>query len=521
MKRFSLRMAVAIALGASALIGGIGLMISSAWLITMAAQHPPISVLLIAVVLVRFFGISRSVARYGERIFSHEVVFKRLTSLRVALFEKLSAHSISFTRDLNSGSYVKSIVDDVERAQEYQLRITLPRYVAIISVTVAVFIGVWIETISVLVMVPASLALLFLVPKLIERACTRTAKKIERLEGSYSQSLNDSAHGLIEASMYGYLDRMRGVNNEQESKLLAEEKTLLKKTGRWQFLTILILGSVVISITLMADSLGKSAHLSAVQIAMLMFLPLVAFEGITAWYPNLFVAGKLVLAKQAVQVILDKPSEIFSHTATQLGEVSTLQVSDLRVAWDKDFMKPINFECKLGEVLVIRGKSGAGKSTLALGLTGLLDYSGSAQINGTEIRDIQQLDRFIVGSLQMGHIFNSSVRENLKIANPDATDEQILTILKILELDSIALDALIGEFGRPLSGGEARRLGVARALLSKAPILILDEPTEHIDDALAQRLESRITDYASTRILIVITHSGWVKSNRTVVIERE
>ena len=110
----------------SAIVGGIGLTISSAWLITMASQHPPILVLSVSIVLVRFFGISRSVARYAERIVSHESVFRRLTDLRVKLFEKLADRTLLIARDLNSGNYVKAIVDDVERAQEYQLRVTLP-----------------------------------------------------------------------------------------------------------------------------------------------------------------------------------------------------------------------------------------------------------------------------------------------------------------------------------------------------------------------------------------------------------
>ena len=151
---------------------------------------------------------------------------------------------------------------------------------------------------------------------------------------------------------------------------------------------------------------------------------------------------------------------------------------------------------------------------------------------------VEKLDGFMRPLLDIGAkrikegkapLFNShmwdgsavSMPENMKIANPEASDLEIQRILSLLELNAISLDEVIGEFGRPLSGGEAKRVGVARALLSQAPICLLDEPTEHLDHNLAQRLETRITEECRNRSLIVITHSGWSKSTRTVTIERE
>ena len=126
-------MLIAYFLGAFAFIGGIGLTISSAWLITMAASHPPILTLSVSIVMVRFFGIFRSVARYTERLLSHKAVFARLTALRVGIYTKIASSSISTSGRFSSGTAVKTIVDDVERAQEYQLRIKLPYAAAVIS----------------------------------------------------------------------------------------------------------------------------------------------------------------------------------------------------------------------------------------------------------------------------------------------------------------------------------------------------------------------------------------------------
>jgi ATP-binding cassette subfamily C protein CydC len=187
----------------------------------------------------------------------------------------------------------------------------------------------------------------------------------------------------------------------------------------------------------------------------------------------------------------------------------------------RPILKDISLSFFPGAKIGVLGLNGSGKSTLALALVGLLPYQGSISIGGIQVREISDLHQYISASLQRGHIFNTSLRENLKIASPQASDTQIQRILTLLELDAIPLDEVVGVFGRPLSGGEAKRLGVARALLSNAPIVLLDEPTEHLDHKLAERLESRIIEECRDRSLIVITHSGWSKSTRTVAIARE
>ena len=142
-------------------------------------------------------------------------------------------------------------------------------------------------------------------------------------------------------------------------------------------------------------------------------------------------------------------------------------------------------------------------------------------MGGVELSHASNLHQILASSLQRTHIFNTTLRENLKIANPDATDEVLEEMLNLLELQEIPLDTVLGEFGRPLSGGEGKRLAVARALLSPAPILVLDEPTEHLDADLALRVEEKIRRVTAKRTLIVITHSGWLKSDRSLDITRE
>jgi len=511
-------------LGAFAFIGGIGLTVSSGWLITMAAQHPPILTLTVAIVGVRFFGISRSVSRYAERVLSHKAVFDRLTSLRVALYQKLASTSIKFVQEFSSSSAVKTLVDDVERAQEYQLRVVLPGVAASLALITGALLGLWINLASFLIIGPALVLTLLIYPRLIMRNCKKAAGEIEKLENKYTDAIEVSTYGITEAQIYGYLDEVQSQSNDLVSSIACSENRVSKKSLLLSYLTALTIGSTLIALVYLANHLRMHADIPKVQVTMLIFLPLVLFEAITSWYPNLFMAGKLTASAASVKN-LAKSSKTLEQPEIQLGEIKELVASDLQVSWSQEFMQPVSFSIKRSELLVIRGRSGSGKSTLAMGLLGLLPYRGSLTSSGIEISTATQLSARVVGVVQRSHIFNTTVRENLKVANPEATDEQIMFALELVELTALinelphGLDTHIGEFGRTLSGGEAKRLSVARVLLSTADVIVLDEPTEHLDAELASRIEKSVRAFLKNRILIVITHSGWLISDATLEME--
>ena len=512
-------------LGAFAFIGGIGLTISSGWLITMASMHPPILTLSVAIVLVRFFGIFRSVARYSERLISHKAVFGRLTALRVRIYQSLVSSSIAVARTFNSGTSVKTIVDDVERAQEYELRVKLPSSSAIISLFAGVALGFWIRPQTLFLSIPASALLLFIYPALIARKSQVIARSIEKSENAYTQILEGSIHGVTEALIYGYLADNLAQARAAEDSIRHQEEDLLKVTWRFSSLANFTIALSVVGFSWLALVLNNHHPIPAVQTTMLIFLPLVIFEAITAWYPNLFAAGKMLMSAQSVRELIKIEADAGSQNVFD-EEITRICADNVSVWWDQPFMKPTSFELHTGELLVIRGASGSGKSTLAMGLLGLLPYEGSLTINYQERSSFSDVSGRIVGTVQRSHIFNTTVRENLRIANQDATDAQILHVLHLVELDQLlseldnGLDTLIGDFGRIISGGEAKRLAIARVLLAEAEIYILDEPTEHLDFELAMRLERVITTHLAKKIAIVITHSGWEKANKTLTMER-
>lgn len=495
-------MILAYLLSAFSYIAGVGLNVTSGWLITMASFMPPVLTLSVAVVMVRFFGISRAATRYLERIISHKSVFGKLAKLRSELYRKIISNPAKVLIAGSGGRLIKQVVDDVERAQEYELRVTLPGAASLISMSAATILAFWLQPGIGLMWLALTLLLTLILPQLAVKDMRPIASELEALENSYSDQVRSSVHGALEAELYGYLDQVIAKSENLEKSIKAVENRLLKAIRRYQITINLLLTASLIQTFLYANT----HSLAPVQVAMLVFLALTGFEATLAWYPNLFTSGKLQMAKENLTSIPE-----LKETVGIEVEFDSIVAHNYSAYWESPIIKPQNFHLKRGEALVLRGASGAGKTTSAMGLLGLISYSGSLKINGVEVNQISNLSELAVGALQNGHIFNTSLRENLKISGADNFDE----VIKLLELDTLiselpdGLDTIIGEYGRGISGGEAKRIILARALLSSAPLLILDEPTEHLDPELADRITSRILDRYRDRALLIITHSGW------------
>jgi thiol reductant ABC exporter CydC subunit len=495
-------MILAFFLSAFSYIAGIGLNVTSGWLITMASFMPPVLTLSVAVVMVRFFGISRSVTRYLERIISHKSVFEKLAKLRSDIYRRITSNSRQLIVSGSSGKLIKQVVDDVERAQEYELRVVLPGAAAVISMTAATVFAFWLQFQMGIWWLLLTIGMTAIVPKFVNSKLRTLTAELESLESEYADQVRNSVHGSLEAELYGYINELNRVTSNLEDSILDKEKLVLKTIRSFQIGINLWISATLIKTLLFANS----HSIPPVQTSMLVFLALTGFEATLAWYPNLFTSGKLRLAKSKLDSLPNLP------ISNKLKvDFDCLVAENYSAFWKQPTNLPMNFKIKRGEVLVLRGASGSGKTTSAMGILDLVNYSGSLTIAGVEVRDIANLSDLVVGALQNGHIFNTSLRENLRISGSENFQE----VLEILELNQLVsempegLDTIIGDYGRGLSGGEAKRIVLARALLSSAPLIVLDEPTEHLDPELAERITARILEKYRDRALLVITHSGW------------
>jgi ATP-binding cassette subfamily C protein CydC len=349
----------------------------------------------------------------------------------------------------------------------------------------------------------------------VRRYLDPVSVEIEELESEYSVEVSSAAFALVEAEVFGYADRYRSDLSARAVEIKEAEQRYFRRTSILQGLFIATLGATLIGIS---TSQRESSELLPVQISMSLFLALVGFEGFTSWFPNLFPAGKNRRAAKTIEEVstftpvIREPQQPSDHT---------ISAKNFSPYWNEVFLPHISFELNRGETLVIHGASGVGKSTLAAALFGFAPYEGSLTIGGVEISSINGVASYVTGTLQSGHIFNTTVRENLKISQPYASDADLLEILSALELVNLSLDEVIGEFGRHISGGEAKRISIARALLSSAPIVILDEPLEHLDHERGLRMQETIARWCAGKTLIVITHAPWLQYSKILELTRE
>ncbi|HEY4461876.1 MAG TPA: thiol reductant ABC exporter subunit CydC, partial [Streptosporangiaceae bacterium] len=514
------RLAVAGLAGTLAAVCSIGLIATSAWLISRAAQHPPVLYLLVAVTAVRAFGIGRGVFRYAERLAGHDAALRILAALRMAAYGKLERLAPAGLAAFRSGDLLSRLVGDIDSLADRWLRVRLPYAVAAAAGAVAVTVSAALLPAAGLVLALSLLAAAVLAPALASGIARRAERQIAPRRGELATASLDLLRGAGELAAFGATGRaLRAVDDADRAVTRGEARSAYGK-GTGAAVAFLAAGFAVWASLVLGVPAVRSGSLAAVALAVVVLIPLAAHEVFAGLAPAAQEIPRLRSAAARVSAVMARPDPVAEPAVPAPVPVPPydLRIRGLAARWDTDgpdVLTGLDLDVPAGSRVAVVGPSGSGKTTLAMVLLRFLDpAAGRVTLGGTDITALESgAVRRIVGlCAQDAHIFDSTLEQNLRLARPDASAGALRDALRrarLLEwVDGLpdGLGTPVGEHGARLSGGQRQRLALARALLADFPVVILDEPAEHLDEATARQLTGDLLTATEGRTRLLITH---------------
>jgi len=514
------RVALSALLGVLAAGFGVGLMAAAGYLISRAAEHPPILALTTTIVAVRFFGLARPFARYLERLASHDLALRSLGRLRSRFYERIEPLAPAGLEDYRRGDLLSRMVGDVDALQGLYPRGLGPPLAALVVGALCIGITAAILPLAAVVLAAGLVAGGIAVPvttALLGRAASR---REAAARGELRAELVELLRGAPELVAYGR-------EADTLARLAAADDALVRigrrdalVVGLGDALSIVVAGLTVVGVLAVAVSAHDAGSVDRVLIATLALLALAVFE---VFGPLPAAARELVTtlgAGRRVLELMEREPLVRDPQAPRPAPArsATVSLESVTARYDADGPPVLTrFDLRLvpGRRVALVGPSGAGKSTVAGLLLRFLDPDeGRVAIGGHDVREYRQEDVRATFALagQEAHLFDSTIRENLRLVRPAASDAELEVALALARLDEWVaalpdgLETMVGEEGLELSGGQRQRLVLARALLADAPVLVLDEPTAHLDPETAEQLVADVLSAAADRSVLLITH---------------
>ncbi|MBD2778993.1 heme ABC transporter ATP-binding protein/permease CydC [Xenorhabdus szentirmaii] len=467
---------------------------------------------------VRGAAIFRTAGRYGERLVSHDATFRVLAHLRVFAFQKILPLSPGGIARFRQGEVLNRLVADVETLDHLYLRVISPVLAAFVVIVVLTFGLAFLNITLAYTLGGIMLGLLLILPFAFYHAGKSYGRNITAQRGQYRTLLTSALQGQAELTVFGALRRFRQTMTEVESSWLKNQQNQAHLTGLSQAVMIFSTGmTVTLMLWLSAAGFGEYGQPGAL-IALVAFCTLAAFEALAPVTVAFQHMGQVLSSATRVsQLMHQKPEIIFPDHGPQMSHHLSLEIKDVDFTYPNQplpVLKNISLSLKSGEHIALLGKTGCGKSTLLQLITRAWNaYGGEITLNKQPISSYEEatLRSMISVVPQRIHVFSHTLRENLLLAKPNATDDELEIVLKKVGLGNLLytdekLNCWMGDGGRQLSGGEQRRLGIARALLHDAPLMLLDEPTEGLDINTEQQILSLLRHSCQHKTLIVVTH---------------
>ncbi|MFJ4580872.1 thiol reductant ABC exporter subunit CydD [Streptomyces echinatus] len=514
------RLVGALVLGSLALGSAVGLMATSGWLISRASQQPPVLYLMVAVTATRAFGIGRAVFRYAERLLSHDAVLRMLADTRVAVYRRLERLAPAGLRGVRRGDLLTRLVADVDAFQDYWLRWLLPAGTALVVSVASVGFTAWLLPEAGAALAAGLLAAGVGVPLLTAAAARQTERRLAPARGLLATRVTDLLTGTAELTVAGALPARTDAARRADGALTRIAARSAAVTGLGDGLTALVSGLTVTATAAFGAQAVAAGRLSGVAMAVVVLTPLAAFEAVLGLPLAVRYRQRVRRSAERVYEILDAPEPVREPESPRRAPVSPFPVvlKGLVARYEgqrREALTGLDLTLEQGRRVAVVGPSGSGKTTLAQVLLRFLEpEAGTYTLAGVDACAPAGDDvRRLVGlCAQDAHLFDSSVRENLLLARKDATEADLrgaLARARLLDwVDSLpdGLDTLVGEHGARLSGGQRQRLALARALLAGFPVLVLDEPAEHLDLPTADALTADLLAATEGRTTLLITH---------------
>ncbi|MFD5895029.1 thiol reductant ABC exporter subunit CydD [Streptomyces sp. NPDC060366] len=514
------RFVLALVLGSLALGSAVGLMAVSGYLISRASEQPPVLYLMVAVTATRAFGIGRAVFRYAERLVSHDAVLRMLADLRVSVYRRLERLAPAGLREARRGDLLSRLVADVDALQDYWLRWLLPVGSAVLVGVGAVGFTGWLLPEAGAVLAVGLLAAGVGVPLVSGARARRAERRLAPARGLLATRVAELLEGCAELTVAGALGSRIRAARAADATLTAIAARGATATALGGGLSALICGLTVAAATYAGVGAVHDGRLPGVALAVVVLTPLAAFEAVAGLPLAVQYRQRAARGAERVWEVLDAPVPVREpeRPAATPATPFPLEVRGLAARYagqERDALSGVDLTLTAGKRVAVVGPSGAGKTTLAQVLLRFLDArEGGVSLGGTDAAalDGDTVRRFVGLCAQDAHLFDSSVRENLALARKDATEDDLRDALRRARLldwvDALpaGLDTLVGEHGARLSGGQRQRLALARALLADFPVLVLDEPAEHLDLPTADALTADLLAVTEGRTTLLITH---------------
>ncbi|MGW1053411.1 thiol reductant ABC exporter subunit CydD [Streptomyces sp. NPDC002521] len=514
------RLVWASVLGSLALGSAVGLMATSGWLISRASQQPPVLYLMVAVTATRAFGIGRAVFRYAERLVSHDAVLRMLADTRVAVYRRLERLAPAGLRSARRGDLLTRLVADVDELQDYWLRWLLPASVAVVVSVASVGFTAWLLPEAGAALAAGLVAAGAGVPLVTATVARRAERRLAPARGTLATRVTDLLTGTAELTVAGALPARTDAARRADGALTRIASRGAAATALGDGLTALISGLTVTATALLGAQAVAAGRLGGVAMAVVVLTPLAAFEAVLGMPLAVRHRQRVRRSAERIHEVLDAPEPVGEPERARQAPASPFPVvvKGLAARYEGqrgEALAGFDLTLREGRRIAVVGASGSGKTTLAQVLLRFLDpQEGSYTLAGVDAYALAGDDvRRLVGlCAQDAHLFDSSVRENLLLARKDATEADLRRALdraRLLDwVDGLpdGLDTLVGEHGARLSGGQRQRLALARALLADFPVLVLDEPAEHLDLPTADALTADLLAATQGRTTLLITH---------------